>query len=247
MTVAPDKAALSPLDEARFGVKTAKATIADVRDVPEVMEFCSASAVEFLIARCPTHAYPCVHAMERLGFLLMDTLVYYAFRLDGASIPGGAPDGLSVGPVRPGEEHRVRDIARESFSGYLGHYHADPRLDPGLCDEVYTDWAYRSCIDARAADAVIVARSGDEPAGFGTMRANDAATGEGLLFAVAPAFRGRGVYRAVMLGCLDWCRAGGMEQMIISTQVTNLASQKTWSRLGFEPASSWYTFHRWFS
>ena len=34
--------------------------------------------------------------------------------------------------------------------------------------------------------------------------------------------------------------------MVLSTQVTNLAVQKVWSRLGFEPSRSYYTFHLWF-
>jgi hypothetical protein len=34
--------------------------------------------------------------------------------------------------------------------------------------------------------------------------------------------------------------------MLISTQITNVAVQKVWTRLGFEPSRSYYTFHKWF-
>lgn len=50
-----------------------------------------------------------------------------------------------------------------------------------------------------------------------------------------------------MIHCLNWCAERGLEEMTISTQVNNLVSQKTWIRLGFEPVSSCYTFHRWFT
>ena len=43
------------------------------------------------------------------------------------------------------------------FSGYLGHYHADPRLDRAKCDEVYLSWAERSCVDPSVASKVLVA------------------------------------------------------------------------------------------
>ncbi len=69
---------LSELDEAQFGIKTARATNVTVETLPEVMHFCQANGVKFLIARTPVKQLQAVQAMEKAGFLLMDTLVYYA-------------------------------------------------------------------------------------------------------------------------------------------------------------------------
>ena len=57
-------------------------------------------------------------------------------------------------PVRLGEEHSVMAVARELFHGYLGDYHADDRLDRAKCDELYTSWAYCSCVSREVADEV---------------------------------------------------------------------------------------------
>ena len=78
------------------------------------------------------------------------------------------------------------------------------------------------------------------------MRLNSPEEGEGVLFGVAPAAQGRGIYRSFMVRGMEWCLAQGTSRMVVSTQITNIAVQKVWTRLGFEPHKSYLTFHRWF-
>lgn len=246
MTVEPSLAYLSPLDGQRFGVKTAKCAAIGSETIAEVLGFCRDNGVELLIARCDTRDLSVAQELERTGFLLMDTLLYYS--RDTGDTP--AHEGTACCELReagPSDAPALRDLARKCFRDYQGHYHADRRLDRAACDEVYADWAYRSCLSREAADGVIVACTRSDIAGFGTMRHVDERTGEGLLFGVSPAYRGRGVYRSVMTACLWWCVERGLGTMTISTQITNLASRTLWERLGFEPGRSFYTFHRWFA
>ena len=67
---------LSDLDTNRFGVVVARAGQASQETLPEVLEYCGENRVELLIARCSTNDVKTTHALERNGFLLMDTLVY---------------------------------------------------------------------------------------------------------------------------------------------------------------------------
>jgi GNAT superfamily N-acetyltransferase len=183
--------------------------------------------------------------MEREGFLLMDTLVYYRYDLTQSPLPGDNAK-VPVRPMRPGEEERVRDVATESFRGYFGHYHADERLDRAKCDEVYVSWAYRSCVSREVADEVLVADLNGSIVGFATLRLNSAEEGEGVLFGVAPSAQGQGVYRSFMIRGMQWCLSNRAKRMVVSTQITNIAVQKVWTRLGFGPSYSYYTFHKWF-
>ena len=144
------------------------------------------------------------------------------------------------------EAGAVVAIAREAFSGYLGHYHSDPRLDRRQCDEVYIDWAHRTCASSDPAQGVLVAAEQGRVLAFATMRVNSAEEGEGVLFGVAPAAQGRGIYRSLMLAGMRWCGERGCARMVVSTQVTNVAVQKVWTRVGFEPSAAYYTFHKWF-
>jgi GNAT superfamily N-acetyltransferase len=154
---------------------------------------------------------------------------------------------VPIRPVRPGEDEQVREVAAGSFRGYFGHYHADPRLDRRLCDEAYVSWAQRSCLSREVAHEVLVAEVDGRVAGMATLRLNDAEEGEGVLLGVAPAAQGQGVYRSSMIRALEWCRAQGASRMVVSTQITNLAVQKVWTRVGFEPSLAYYTFHKWFA
>jgi len=239
--------ALSDIDEARFGIRTAKVSGLTGEYLPEALSFCEREGVRFLIARCPASDLALVHRLEQDGFLLMDTLVYYRHKdLDSTPLEAD-PEGLTIRPVEEGEEPLVRAIAAQSFHSYNGHYHADPRLNAGDCDEAYNDWAMRCCaLRVQGTNEVLVADALEGLLGFLTLRINTEDEAEVVLNGVAPAAQGRGIYRLLMIRAMEWSRDQGATSMIISTQVTNLAAQKTWVRLGFEPFGSYYTFHRWF-
>lgn len=236
---------LSAIDEERFGIKTARATDISIARLPEILDFCSGHDVALLIARCPVAELDAVQAMEARGFQLMDTLVYYAW--SSARSPILADTGkATIRPIRQGEEAIVRDIAAESFRGYFGHYHADKRLDRQKCDDAYISWATRSCISRDVASDVLVADVGGAVSGFATLRLNSPCEGEGVLFGVVPAAQGQGIYRSFMIRAMEWVVAQGASRMVVSTQITNIAVQKVWTRVGFEPSHGYYTFHKWF-
>ena len=240
-----DNVYLSAIDEERFGIRTARATGVTRQLLPAVLDFCEANTVILLIARCPVLELEAAQLMERHGFILMDTLVYYSCSLVRKPVP---PDvgRVPIRPIRPGEEAAVKAVAAEAFRGYFGHYHADDRLDRTKCDEAYVSWAFRSCISDDVADGVVVADSDGSLVGFATLRVNSAEEGEGVLFGVPPSAQGQGIFRSLVIGAMQWCLKRGAERMIYSTQIANTAVQKVLVRLGFEPLRAYYTFHKWF-
>lgn len=232
---------LSALDESRWGVRSARAVGITVDNLPEAMAFCRTNGVKFLVARCSIDDIHAAQAMERQGFLLMDTLLYYTRDLT-ASLPA-MPD--TVRPVRAEEAETVRELSARAFQKYGGHYHADERLNRAACDAVYEDWAYRSCLSRQVADEVLVATINGQIVGFITLKLKGD-DGEGPLYGVDPAAQGQGVGRALMAGAMAWLRSRGANRLLMSTQITNVPSQKVWVRLGFEPSHAEYTFHKWF-
>lgn len=236
---------LSAIDEERFGIRTAKASSITLDVLPLVIDYCHANKVTLLIARTLTSDLPVAQAMERHGFIMMDGLIYYVRDLNKTPIPSVSGDVL-IRTIRPGEEEKVRLVAAESFRGYFGHYHADSKLDRTKCDETYVSWAVRSCLLREVADEVLVADLGGNIVGFATLRLNSSEEGEGVLFGVAPSAQRRGIYRQMLLGGVEWCLSKRATRMILSTQIINVAVQKVWIRVGFEPTHSYYTFHKWF-
>jgi GNAT superfamily N-acetyltransferase len=242
--MAADIVSLSPLDEARFGVRAARASTVRTEDLAELLAFCRRERVRFLIARCPAADLAAARAMEAAGFFLTDTLVYWTRDL---SLPMlGAMSEPMVRAVRPGEEAAVEAVASEAFRGYFGHYHADPRLDRKACDDTYASWARRSCTRREVAEEVLVAEDQSRILGFLTLRRNSPEEAEIVLNGVLPSAQRRGIYRSLVLEAMRWALARGCRTLLVSTQLVNIPVQKAWACLGFTLTAAWYTFHKWF-
>ena len=244
-----NKTQLSELDTAHFGVRIARVHLDDEQSLAAAQSFCRDNAVAMLIARCSTNDTDIVNTAEADGFRLMDTLVYYWQKpnpqAEGAAAARVA--GLSIRPVRPGDESRVRKLSETCFEGYRGHYHADPRLDQARCDQAYADWAYRSCLERGPDSEVFVGEIQGEVIAFTTVvQSAQESLGENLLTGVAAGFRGQGVYAAMVSEAIAWAGRKGCRQVQLSTQITNVPVQNAWMRLGFKLKESCYTLHKWF-
>lgn len=245
MTAASPFVTLSPLDEARFGVRSARASHVTPGNFDQLLAFCRDQQVSFLVARCQASDLAAAQMMERAGFLIMDTLVYFVRDLLKLPLPNHQP-AVTLRAGRESDAPEVGTVATEAFRGYLGHYHADPRLARFQCDESYSSWAFRSCVTREAADRVIVAEQEGQIVGFLTLRLMREGEGEVLLNGVLPSWQRRGIYRSLLIEAMRWSTAHSCERLSISTQLPNIAPQKVWVRLGFEPSHAVYTFHKWF-
>jgi len=243
------KIALSPIDTERFGIQSARASDVKLDDVLDMMTYCKANNVKFLIARCNVANIGVCQALESNGFQVMDTQVCYVHNLK--QIQKDEPKyNLFIRELDllKAEDGIAEYIASVGFKNYNGHYHNDPRLDIDKCNELYQDWGYRVCYDKTAADKVFVADYEGKIVGFVAVRLNNEKDGEGVLSSILPEYQGKGIYRSVIIACLDWIAEKKRERMIMSTQMTSIAVQKVWVRLGFEPSldNAFYTFHRHF-
>jgi RimJ/RimL family protein N-acetyltransferase len=235
--------ARSALDEARFRVRTARAEDVDVEDLPSIVEFCRQERIQFLIARCPVGRIHAVQAMEDAGFLLMDTWLRYEGALTVDTAP---PDGSGIRLMDRPDADGIESVARASFADYSGHYHADPRLDRGQADEAYVSWA-RRCCSGEAADAVYVVERDGRIVAFAAFRLSQPAVGELVLGAVSSQHRGQGLYQDLTRTGMSWARGRGANRFQAATHLSNIAAQRTWSRLGMSPVAAAYTLHKWFA
>jgi GNAT superfamily N-acetyltransferase len=236
---------MSDIDTQRFGVKIARAHTVNMTNMDEILAYCGAHEVEMLIARCSTSDFDSVHEMQKHSFLLMDTLVYYDFNFQKSSIPEDTGK-TTIRYSKLEDIAQAEAVARKSFTGYFGHYHADPRLENEKADEAYVSWLVRSIELREVAHEVLIAEIDGEVVGFITLRMNSPEESEIALNAVAPFAQGQGIYRSLVNQSLHWAQKQSSQRMIVSTQVNNIAVQKVWARLGFTLSRSFYTFHKWF-
>jgi hypothetical protein len=236
--------ALSPLDTSRFGVRTARADALTADGLSSALDFCHSQDVELLIGRCTVENAATVHMLEAAGFLLMDTLVYYQRNLASSSVSDSGDDRIRL--LRTGEAEQVEAIARECFSDYGGHYHADPRLDRRACTEVYASWARSSCEQPGPKGFVLVADDGHGLVAFATFSLRTADEGELLLGAVSAKAIGSGLYRRLTQAGMHRLQLSGARRFMTSTYLGNWSAQASWVAAGLSPYASYYTFHRWF-
>jgi GNAT superfamily N-acetyltransferase len=243
---APFSIGISETDTDRFGLVYVRATNVAKSNIADALAYCRRHGAGVCIARCDAGDFAAMEALEDEGFRLKDTLLYYEATLTQAPIP---EPRLAI-PIRAataGEGDAVGALARAAFADYFSHYHADLGFDRAKVDDAFVDWARRSCQDQSVADRVFVADDGDALGGFATLRFNDGAEGEGILFGVHPSYQGKGIYRDFMITGMRWCLEHGRTRMIVSTQINNYTVQRAWVRLGFVHYRSFYTLHKWFA
>ncbi len=236
---------INALESARFGV-----IAAHVRDLgashAEIDAAAAASGVQMLTLKIECGDHPLIHAAEANDFRLMDTIVYYERTLCGSLPELPVADDGSIRDALPADAEGVGDIARAAFANYLGHFHADPRLDGAAADAVYIDWAQNSVTPRSEGDRARVLQSQDRLAGFLTTKRNSASEIEIVLNAVHPDLQRRGYYERLLHDSLVTGREAGADRVVVSTQLNNFRVQRVWSKLGFRLASARHTFHKWY-
>lgn len=240
----------SPLDEARFGVATLKATLAGAADVDVLLARMHAENCRLALVRCPCADLALAQRLEAAGARLCDSLVYYrrapADAVAESGIANHPANSVVIRSAGAADAAAISAVARIAFSGYLSHYRADTRLPTAAVDAIYPDWAERLCLTDDADTRVLAAAVDGHIVGFAAYR-RDRVAGllDIVLNAVLPDWRRRGIYRRLLRAVLVAARSEAPAGVLISTQIHNLAVQRAWVSEGFMPEACWYTFHLW--
>ena len=231
-------------DTEHFGFSIASFGPKAMSDIGPALQFARSQKVKLLMARCEVDKGPVVQALQKNGFVLMDTLVRYEFIFGNKEIPADVGQ-VPVRPVRPDDVEAVGQIAKAAFEGYSDYFHNHRRLDRRKCDELYMKWAINSCRDKAIADEVFVADDCGAIVGFITAKKLNAEAGDGVLACVGPEAQGKGIYRSFILQVMRWCQEQGLKRMELGPMVNNFAVQRVWQRLGWEIYAATHTFHLW--
>ncbi|MFG5384827.1 GNAT family N-acetyltransferase [Yoonia sp. R2-816] len=236
---------INALETKRFGVTCAKRIDANA-PLQDVNAAAMAQGVQMISTRIDAGDLAQVHALEDDGYRLMDALVYYGRKLDGAWSEPEPRHDYTLRLATTADADAVAQVSRTAFKGYMGHYHTDPRLDSRQADAAYVEWAENSVRHMTGDDTAVVVVDGDTVVGFVTLRRNSDAQFELVLSGVQPDYQRSGIYASLLTRGFSTARDRGASEVILSTQINNYAVQKVWARLGMHHQSSYYTFHKWF-
>jgi hypothetical protein len=105
--------------------------------------------IEFLMCKTYADDMVTVHALEKKGFLLMDTLADYLYDsrrypLEEVS-PPPLPQGATIRLAGEDDLEELMTVARAAFRDYYGRFHSDERISNQQALQVYEEWIRSSC------------------------------------------------------------------------------------------------------
>ncbi len=232
----------SQLDSDRFSLKIYRGRQENI-DARALARELMAANVDIGVIRLPAGKSASIHELARWSMPVIhaDTLVYYRCDLGSHTPRPLRNNDLVFSLAGTNDLEELRPLIAETFSGYTSHYHANHMLPADKITAGYQEWAERHASDA--GKTLWLARRNGALAAFAACETGDDGSVEGILYGVAPADAGGGVYGDLIRHTQAVARASGARWMKVSTQVNNFAVQKVWAREGFHLYQAWDTFH----
>ena len=223
-----------------------------------VLNACIADAedhgVQFLSVRLPEGAIAALHAVEAVGFRIIESFLTFGRKTDG-EIPFNGGSDFHVRLAQPVENSRngdemetVASIAYRAFHSF--RLRVDPQIPESRARHSRREWV-RNGFKGRA-EAIYVAESANglrsespKPVGFALLRSKSGPEkiGEIELIAVDPAFHGRGIGKALVAEAIRHYQ-GKTSEIQVGTQAKNLQAIGLYTRMGFSVVRSELSFHR---
>lgn len=240
---------ISDIDTARFGFKIAKINDFD-SDIGMLLTQFKKSGIKLIISRINSGNIKLINELEDFNFRIKDTQLTVSHNMENTELLFDEFSKIKDVIIQEAQENDVDDVANLSFNSFrgYGHYAADNRMDIEKSNDIYKDWARRSCIDKKVADYMFVAKVGNKVVGFLSLkieRENEKIFGIQHLGAVDKNYRNYNVFRLLILKCLmngieskhDW-----QQSFLLST---NYPVLRSYLKLGFKISGSNHTLHCW--
>ena len=215
-----------------------------------VLKACSADAeahgVRFLSIRLPESALAALHAVEAVGFRIIESFLTFSRKtvreipFVHSEIREGGSD-FQVRLARPDEMEIVASIAYRAFQSF--RLRIDPQITESRARHSRREWV-RNGFKGRA-EAIYVAESERHIVGFVLLRSKTGMrkTGEIELIGVEPGFHGRGIGKALVAQAIRHYQ-GKTSKIHVGTQAKNLRAVGLYTRMGFSVVGSEFSFHR---
>lgn len=217
--------------------------------IDQAVQHARATGVSLMAVRVQADEMHAISRLTAAGFVLVDTLMDFVARPLG-ELCAPIAEGYAVRPATPDDMDEAVQLAADAFAQHFGRFHADPRIRPDEAARVYPEWiasAFRGY-----ADAIFVAVHDHHIVGCSLWRAPtataqrcDVSLGHYSLGVVSSAHAGRGLFKSLTVAGLNWHASRGVRYVEGPTHTKNLAVQRAYDQLGFQPAGQRWTYHRW--
>jgi ribosomal protein S18 acetylase RimI-like enzyme len=219
----------------------------------EAIRHATSRGTECLTCKIQPLQFAAVHALERHGFLLMDTILDFVLDfsrtpLEGMSVPKRA-NGLTTRLATPEDLPEVLAVSEKAFANHYGRYNSDTKMPQGTATKVYREWV-RSSFRGWA-DWILVAEIEGRIAGFGVWKKasplevrHALKLGHYNLAGVHPDFSGQGIYTALAADGMRMTQSFA-RYLDGPVHVSNYPVHRALQKLGWKIAGARHSFHKW--
>ena len=203
-------------------------------------ELILAAGLDVVVTRYPSSQFGVSESLSLapLRSVHADTLLYFGMPTPSAPPPSGSEIRL----LEPGDAALAADLAQVIFAGYPNHHSANSIFSALSVPDAYADWSVRSL---STPDMCVFTTLTEErhPPGLCVLDLTQARTAEIGLAGIHPAERRHGHYLRLLAAASGISRAAGKDEIVISTQSSNIPALRAWCRVGMQPLMSLTTLH----
>jgi len=231
-------------DSRFFGVRIGRAVPRrlSAETAARLLRWCASQQIDCVYMLADPGDIQTVRLVEERGFRCVDIRV----TLNRSAADPGRGGAKFDGTVRNALQSDVTALRAMARTGFrLSRFYFDPTFPRASVDALYETWIEKSCNGY--ADAVLVAASGGQVAGYVTCHRDGAAKGRLGLLGVRDDWQGRGLGHVLVNSALAWFRESGASEVYVVTQGRNRAALRLYQGCGFviDAVELWY--HRWFT
>jgi hypothetical protein len=219
----------------------------------EVLQHAANRGIHCLMCKVQPLQFGAIHALERHGFLLMDTLLDFLFDFSSASFEKIAPpqplNGLRVRAANPEDLSELLALTEKAFANHFGRYNADPELRPGTGTKVYQEWMRSSFCGS--ADSILIAEVDDKIAGYSVWKKASALETKHsfdivhcTLAGIHPNFFGRGLYTTLTFEGMRMAHKFA-SHLDGPAHVSHYPVHRAMLKLGWKITGVRHSFHKW--
>ena len=240
---------ISELDTNRFGFRVAKINTFNENLENEIIDLKNLG-VKLIISRVKCNDINLINKLEDLNFRIKDTQLTFLHDMKNMEeyfSEINNKNDIVIELATVDDVEAVGKIASQSFQGY-GHYAANKGLNKKKINEIYVDWAQKSCIDKKVADYMFVAKIKNRIGGFLSLKiVNDDEFIYGVqhLGAVDKEFRNMDIFRLLIKKCLIIGKEKNHNWQQTYLLSTNIPVIRSYLKIGFKISDSNHTMHCW--
>lgn len=221
--------------------------------VDEALRHAASRGIHLLTCKVQPLQFAAIHALERHGFLLMDTLLDYFFDFSHTPFDEIRPprrlDGLHVRLANPQDLSELLALTETAFAKHFGRYNSDPKMPAGTGTKVYQEWVRSSF--SGAADWIVIAEVNDQIAGYSVWKKASALEvkhsfdiAHCTLAGIHPDFFGRGLYTTLTFEGMRIAQEFA-NRLVLPAHARHYPVHRANLKLGWKIAGVRHSFHKW--